>query len=169
MPEQPVSQPDTSSLESLTLALVVGGMGAYTDKTVADLRRYVEAKAITHSSVELDASLAVRNGNFSKGTPISFSAMESPAGSEEGSRPPPTRCSLKRNALAVGFHQRPAKGPASKRRWHCYVSVTGVNYFPSSRTAESGKLVGFCATSGSGEDLARRCRDGAALPVRSHS
>ena len=58
MPEQPVSQPDTSSLDSLTLALVVSGMGAWTGETVADLRRYVESKSITRNSVEFEASLA---------------------------------------------------------------------------------------------------------------
>lgn len=37
MSEQLTSQSDTSSLDSLTLALVVSGLGFYTDETVADL------------------------------------------------------------------------------------------------------------------------------------
>jgi len=64
MPEQPASQPDTSSLDSLTLALVVSGMGTCTDETVADLRRYVESKAITRNSVEFAASLARAKRHF---------------------------------------------------------------------------------------------------------
>ena len=54
MSEQRMSQSDTLSLDSLTLALVVSGMGVCTDAAVADLRRYVESKAITHSSLEFD-------------------------------------------------------------------------------------------------------------------
>ncbi|WHZ25449.1 MAG: hypothetical protein OJF51_000244 [Nitrospira sp.] len=42
MSERSAGQSDTSSLDSLTLALVVSGLGFYTDETVADLRRYVE-------------------------------------------------------------------------------------------------------------------------------
>ena len=64
MSEQSVSQPDRSSLDSLTLALVVSGMGACTDETVADLRRDVESKAITHSSLEFDASLTRAKQHF---------------------------------------------------------------------------------------------------------
>ena len=64
MSEPPVSQADTSSLDSLTLALVVSGMGVCTDEAVADLRRLVESKAITHSSLEFDASLARAKRHF---------------------------------------------------------------------------------------------------------
>ncbi|HEV2698666.1 MAG TPA: (2Fe-2S) ferredoxin domain-containing protein, partial [Terriglobales bacterium] len=64
MPEQTVSQHDTSSLDSLTLALVVSGMGVCTDEAIADLRRYVESKAITHSPAEFDASLARAKRRF---------------------------------------------------------------------------------------------------------
>jgi hypothetical protein len=49
------------SLDSLTLALVVSGLGVCTDEAVADLRRYVESKAIAHTSVEFDASLERAN------------------------------------------------------------------------------------------------------------
>lgn len=64
MSKQPVSQSDTLSLDSLTLALVVSGMGACTDEAVADLRRYVQSQAITHSSLEFDASLARAKRHF---------------------------------------------------------------------------------------------------------
>src|SRR6185436_16523804 len=64
IPEQSVSQSVTSSLDSLTLALVVSGMGVCTDEAVADLRRDVESKAIAHSSLEFDASLARAKRNF---------------------------------------------------------------------------------------------------------
>jgi hypothetical protein len=65
MPEQSVSHPDdTSSLDSLTLALVVSGMGVCTDEAVADLRRYIESKAVTHSPLEFDASLARAKRHF---------------------------------------------------------------------------------------------------------
>lgn len=64
MSKQPVSQSDTLSLDSLTLALVVSGMGACTDEAVAELRRYVQSKAITHSSLEFDASLARAKRHF---------------------------------------------------------------------------------------------------------
>lgn len=57
MSEQPASQSDTLSLDRLTLALVVSGMGACTDEAVADLRRYLQSKAITHTVVEFDMSL----------------------------------------------------------------------------------------------------------------
>ena len=67
MSEQPVCQSDTSSLDSLTLALVVSGMGACTDDAVADLRRDVESNAITHSSVEFNASLALAKRRFAEG------------------------------------------------------------------------------------------------------
>jgi hypothetical protein len=42
MAEQPVSQSDTLSLDSLTLALVVSGLGVCMDEAVADLRRYLD-------------------------------------------------------------------------------------------------------------------------------
>jgi hypothetical protein len=67
MSEQSVSQPDTSSLDSLTLALVVSGMGDCTDEAVANLRRYVETKAITHSSEEFDTSLEHAKRRFAEG------------------------------------------------------------------------------------------------------
>ena len=67
MSEQPVSQSDTVSLDSLTLALVVSGMGVCTDEAVADLRRYVESKAITRTSVELDVSLERAKRHFAEG------------------------------------------------------------------------------------------------------
>jgi hypothetical protein len=67
MPEQLVTQHDTSSLDSLTLALVVSSMGVCTETAIADLRRYVESKAITRSSVEFDASLARANRHFFEG------------------------------------------------------------------------------------------------------
>ena len=64
MLEQSVSQHDTSSLDSLTLALVVSSMGACREEAIADLRRYVVSKALTHSSVEFDASLERAKRHF---------------------------------------------------------------------------------------------------------
>ena len=62
-----VSQSDMSSLDSLTLALVASGLGFYTDETVADLRRYVEAKGIAHTAKEFDASLERAKRHFGQG------------------------------------------------------------------------------------------------------
>jgi hypothetical protein len=67
MSEQSASQSDTSSLDRLTLALVVRSLGVCTDETVADLRRYVESEAITHTSMEFDASLERAKRHFSLG------------------------------------------------------------------------------------------------------
>src|SRR6185295_12033008 len=67
MSGQPVSQSDTSSFDSLTLALVVSGLGVCTDEAVADLRRYLESKSITHTSVEIDASLERAKRYFAQG------------------------------------------------------------------------------------------------------
>jgi len=67
MAEQPVSQSDTLSLDSLTLALVASGLGVCTDEAVADLRRYLESKSITHTSLEFDASLERAKRYFAEG------------------------------------------------------------------------------------------------------
>jgi hypothetical protein len=67
MSEQSVSQSDTSSLDRLTLALVVSSLGVCTDEAVSDLRRYVESKAITHTSMEFDASLERAKQHFAQG------------------------------------------------------------------------------------------------------
>jgi hypothetical protein len=67
MADQPVSQSDTLSLDSLTLALVVSGLGVCTDEAVADLRRYLQSKSITHTSVEFDASLERAKRYFAQG------------------------------------------------------------------------------------------------------
>lgn len=67
MSEQLVSQSDAVSLDRLSLALVVSGMGACTDEAVADLRRDVQSKAITHTSVEFDMSLDRAKRHFAEG------------------------------------------------------------------------------------------------------
>ncbi|MGB4069038.1 MAG: hypothetical protein WBK08_13490 [Nitrospira sp.] len=67
MPEQPVSQSEMLSLDRLALALVVSGMGACTDEAVVDLRHYLQSKAITHTSVEFDASLDRAKRHFAEG------------------------------------------------------------------------------------------------------
>jgi hypothetical protein len=84
MPEQTVSQHDTSSLDSLTLALVVSGMGVCTDAVIADLRRYVESKAITQSSVEFDASLARAKRHFFEHGPHLFLCDGEPCRQQRG-------------------------------------------------------------------------------------
>jgi urease beta subunit len=66
MLEQPVSHSDTVLLDSLTLALVVSGLGVCTDEAVADLRRYVESKAIPHTSAEFNASLERARRHFAE-------------------------------------------------------------------------------------------------------
>jgi hypothetical protein len=67
MAVQPVSQSDRFYLDSLTLALVVSGLGICTEEAVADLRRYLESKSITHTSGEFDASLERAKRYFFQG------------------------------------------------------------------------------------------------------
>lgn len=67
MSERSVSQSDTSTLDRLTLALVVNGLGVCTDEAVADLRRHIASKAISHTKVEFDASLARAKQCFAEG------------------------------------------------------------------------------------------------------
>lgn len=57
MSEQPVSQSETLLLDRLTLALVVGDMGTYTDEAAVDLRPSLQSKEIAPTSVEFDVSL----------------------------------------------------------------------------------------------------------------
>lgn len=57
MSKQPVSQSETLSLDRLTLALVVSGMGTCTDEAMVDLRHYLNSKEIAHTSVEFDAAV----------------------------------------------------------------------------------------------------------------
>lgn len=67
MSERSVTQSDTSALDRLTLARVVSGLGVCTDETVADLRRHIASKAIPHTEVEFDASLARAKQCFAEG------------------------------------------------------------------------------------------------------
>ena len=67
MSDQPVSQFDTLSLDSLTLSLVVSGFGVCTDEAVGILRRYLESKSIAHTSVEFDVSLERAKRYFAQG------------------------------------------------------------------------------------------------------
>lgn len=121
MSEQPMSQPDTLSLDSLTLALVVSGMGICTDEAVADLRRYAESKAITHRSVEFDASLACAKRHFAGGEAHLFLCNGEPCRQRRGFAATSNALQHEAEPSAVGSYQRPAKGPASKRRWRCCV------------------------------------------------
>ena len=66
MPEHSLSQSDMSLLDRLTLALVVGGLGVYTNEAVADLRRYVASKGMTPTATEFDASLECAKQHFTK-------------------------------------------------------------------------------------------------------
>jgi hypothetical protein len=66
MPEYSRDQSDMSLLDRLTLALVVSGLGVSTDEAVADLRRYVTSKGMTHTATEFDASLARAKEHFAK-------------------------------------------------------------------------------------------------------
>src|SRR4029077_10402645 len=67
MSEQSVNQSDTSSLDRLTLALVVSSLGVCTDETVSDLRQYVESEAVPHTLMEFDASLERAKRYFAQG------------------------------------------------------------------------------------------------------
>ncbi len=67
MSERSVSQSDRSSLDRLTLALVVSGLGDYTNEAVSDLRRDVESKEIMHAAKEFDASLERAKRHFTQG------------------------------------------------------------------------------------------------------
>ena len=67
MSEQLAGRSDMSSLDSLTLALVVSGLGFYTDETAAGLRRNVESKGIAHTAKEFDASLERATRHFAQG------------------------------------------------------------------------------------------------------
>ncbi len=169
MPEHSLSQSDTSLLDRLTLALVVSSLGVYTDEAVSDLRRYVSSKG---SDAHIDGSRCMAGASeetlCERKTPTSFSVTVSPASNEDGSKPTWTHCSMRLSASVVGFHLQPVKGPASKRRSRCCAWATVVNSLPSSFTIESGKCVEFCSTSGSGQDLARRRRNGPTIPIRSH-
>jgi len=67
MVEPPVIHSDTVTLDRLTLALVVNGLGVCPDEAVAELRRYVESKSISNTSGEFDASLARAKRHFAEG------------------------------------------------------------------------------------------------------
>ena len=67
MSERLVSQSDTPALDRLTLARVVSGLGVCTGEMVADLRRQIASKEISHTEVEFDASLARAKQSFAEG------------------------------------------------------------------------------------------------------
>lgn len=67
MSERPARQSATELLDSLTLALVVGGRGTCTDEAVVDLRRYVQSKDIAHTTAEFDAALDRAKRHFVEG------------------------------------------------------------------------------------------------------
>jgi len=67
MSERAVNQSDTASLDRLTLALVVSGLGVCTDETVSDLRRYVESNTIPHTARDFGASLERAKRHFAQG------------------------------------------------------------------------------------------------------
>jgi hypothetical protein len=115
MSEQSLSHSDTSSLDRLTLALVVTGLGVCTDEAVLDLRRHVESKAIMHTAMEFDASLERANDTCPRDAHFIL-CDESLVSNGDGSRPPSTRCNMRLIVSAVGYHPQLAKGPASKRR-----------------------------------------------------
>lgn len=106
MSAQPVSQSDTLSLDRLTLALVASGMGACTDKAVADLRRYLQSTAIARTSVEFDASLDRAKRHFAEGDVHLFLCDGEPCQRRRGFEA--TANALQHEALnasAIGFHQ----------------------------------------------------------------
>jgi hypothetical protein len=67
MSGRPAHHSATELLDSLTLALVVGGMGTCTDEAVVDLRRYVQSKDIAHTTAEFDAAVERAKRHFAEG------------------------------------------------------------------------------------------------------
>jgi hypothetical protein len=115
MSEQLISQSDTSSLDSLSLALVVSGLGFYTDEAVADLRRYVESKGIAHTAKEFDASLERATRYFAQGDAHLFLCDGEPC--QQRRRFDATSTVLRREAERIGCRISPTacQGPANKR------------------------------------------------------
>ena len=139
MPEQPASQPNTSSLDSLTLALIVSGMGACTDETVADLRRYVESKAITRNSVEFDTSLTRAKRHFFESDAHFFLCDGEPCRQRRGFEA--TSHTLQSEAERIGCRISPTacQGPCKQAPLALLRVGHGCECFPSSRAEESGK------------------------------
>lgn len=114
MAERSVSQSDTSSLDSLTLALVVSGLGVYTDETVSDLRRYVESKGIAHTAEEFDESLERANRHFAQGDAHFFLCDGEPC--QQRRRFDATFDALQREADRIGCRISPTacQGPCKQ-------------------------------------------------------
>lgn len=67
MSEQGTPRPAGTTLDDLTLALIVGSRGQCSDEAVGDLRRYAESKRLVGTTAEFDASLDRARGSFNEG------------------------------------------------------------------------------------------------------
>jgi hypothetical protein len=103
MSEQLAGRSDMSSLDSLTLALVVSGLGFYTDETAAGLRRNVESKGIVHTAKEFDASLERATRHFAQGDSHLFLCDGEPCRQRRRFDSTPMCYYVMQNASAVGF------------------------------------------------------------------
>lgn len=114
MSEPSVSQSDTSSLDQLTLALVVSGLGVCTDETVSDLRQYVESKAMAHTPMEFDASLERAKRHFAQGGAHFFLCDGEPC--RQRRRFEATSPALQYEAKRIGCHISPTacQGPCKQ-------------------------------------------------------
>lgn len=114
MVEPPVSHSDTVTLDRLTLALVVNGLGVCTDEAVADLRRHIASKAISHTEVEFDASLTRAKQHFAEGDAHLFLCDGKPC--QQRRRFEATSQALQSEAKRIGCRMSPTacQGPCKQ-------------------------------------------------------
>jgi hypothetical protein len=164
MSEQSVSQSDTSSLDRLTLALVVSSLGICTDETVSDLRRYVESKAIAHTSMEFDASLERSKRHFAQGDAHFFLCDGEPC--QQRRRFEASSHALQYEAERIGCRIHPACQGPQKAPVALLRVGHGCELLPSSSASGMEAVLDLL-----NERLMRRpcssMRDGAAVPLRS--
>lgn len=67
MSEQGTFRPAGTTLDDLTLALMVGSGGECSNEAVGDLRRYAESKKLVGRTAEFEASLDRARGSFNEG------------------------------------------------------------------------------------------------------
>lgn len=67
MSEQRTPRPAGTTIDDLTLALMVGSGGECSNEAVGDLRRYAESKKLVGTTAEFEASLDRARGSFNEG------------------------------------------------------------------------------------------------------
>lgn len=67
MSEQRTPRPAGTTIDDLTLALMVDSGGECSNETVGDLRRYAESKKLVGTTAEFEASLDRARGSFNEG------------------------------------------------------------------------------------------------------